>query len=182
MRPPDSEVVHPLCLLKESGTVQPMDLKIAHPDILILVGTQTGNSEAITEVAADTLGDLGFTCHIVDMAEAYPEMLVEYHQLIVVMCTWAEGTFPDNAVDFYDALTSVRPDLSGVSFAMIGLGDHDYDPFYLTANYKLAETLEDCGANLAVQILDIDGTPKPRHAIAARAWAASAGVSFASRG
>lgn len=148
-----------------------MNVSTIHPDILILVGTQTGNSESITEVVAETLGEVGFTCHIVDMAEAYPEMLVDYRHLVVVMCTWAEGTFPDNAVEFYDALTTVQPDLAKVSYAMIGLGDHDYDPFYLTANYKLAEALEACGATADVELLDIDGTPKPRHMKTAKDWA-----------
>lgn len=152
---------------------------MSHPDILILVGTQTGNSEAVAEVVAEELGEAGFTCHVVDMAEAYPEMLAGYRQLAVVMCTWAEGTFPDNTVEFYDALVAVKPDLSELSFGMIGLGDHDYDPFYLTANYKLTETLKECGASLVVDILDIDGTPKARHLKAATAWAICIAKAFA---
>ncbi|MCH7639649.1 MAG: flavodoxin domain-containing protein [Bacteroidetes bacterium] len=144
---------------------------MSHPDILILVGTQTGNSEAVAEAVAEQLGEARFTCHVVDMAEAYPEMLADYRQLVVVMCTWAEGTFPDNTVEFYNALVEVKPDLSHLSFGMIGLGDHDYDPFYLTANYKLVKTLEACGAAAAIEILDIDGTPKPRHLKSAKAWA-----------
>ena len=152
---------------------------MSHPDILILVGTQTGNSEAVAEAVAEQLGEAGFTCHVVDMAEAYPEMLAGYHQLVVVMCTWAEGTFPDNTVEFYDALVAVKPNLSELSFGMIGLGDHDYDPYYLTANYKLVETLEECGAAAVVEILDIDGTPKPRHLKAAKEWALGAAEAFA---
>ncbi|MCH8031053.1 MAG: flavodoxin domain-containing protein [Bacteroidetes bacterium] len=155
---------------------------MSHPDILILVGTQTGNSEVVAEVVAEELGEAGFTCHVVDMAEAYPEMLAGYRQLVVVMCTWAEGTFPDNTVEFYDALVAVKPDLSELSFGMIGLGDHDYDPFYLTANYKLVETLSACGAASVIEILDIDGTPKPRHLEAARSWARKAAEAFAAAG
>ena len=155
---------------------------MSHPDILILVGTQTGNSESVAEVVAERLGDVGFTCHIVDMAEAYPEMLADYRQLVVVMCTWAEGTFPDNTVEFYDALVAVKPDLSDLSFGMIGLGDHDYDPFYLTANYKLVKTFEEFGAATAVEILDIDGTPKRKHLEAARKWATEVAEAFAVAG
>ncbi len=154
---------------------------MSHPDILLLVGTQTGNSEAVAEVVAEQLGDGGFTCHVVDMAEAYPEMLVDYRQLVVVMCTWAEGTFPDNTVEFYDALVAVKPDLSGLSFGMIGLGDHDYDPDYLTANFKLTETLSACGAIPAVEILEIDGTPKPRHLDASKRWAMNVAEAFSAK-
>lgn len=151
---------------------------MSHPDILILVGTQTGNSEAVAEAVAEQLGEARFTCHVVDMAEAYPEMLADYRQLVVVMCTWAEGTFPDNTVEFYNALVEVKPDLSHLSFGMIGLGDHDYDPFYLTANYKLAKTFEECGATSVIEILDIDGTPKPRHIKDAREWAVKVAEAF----
>ena len=104
---------------------------MSHPDILILVGTQTGNSEVVAEVVAEELGEAGFTCHVVDMAEACPEMLAGYRQLVVVMCTWAEGTFPDNTVEFYDALVAVKPDLSELSFGMIGLGGEDAHVFGL---------------------------------------------------
>lgn len=155
-----------------------VDFTATHPDILLLVGSQTGNSEAVAEVVAERLGQLGFVCHVVDMAEAYPEMLADYRQLVVVMCTWAEGTFPDNAVDFYDALVAIKTDFSGLSYGMIGLGDHDYDPFYLTANYQLAGMLEKRGAIPVIEVLDIDGTPKPHHMDQARTWVMRAAKAF----
>ncbi len=91
-----------------------LDLTTAHPDVLVLVGTQTGNSEIVADAVAERLGALGFAAHLLDMAEAYPEVLGDYRQIVAVTCTWSEGTFPDNAVDFIESLDVVRPDLEGV--------------------------------------------------------------------
>lgn len=156
-----------------------MSLKPKHPDILLLIGTQTGNSESVADVVAETLGSNGFVVHIVDMAEAYPEMLTDYRQLVVVMCTWAEGTFPDNAVAFFEAYQSVEMDLSMLSYAMVGLGDHDYDPYFLTANIELAKALEGQGATRTLEMLEIDGTPQARHLEGVEEWAATLAGVFA---
>ncbi|NNF58685.1 MAG: flavodoxin-like domain-containing protein, partial [Rhodothermaceae bacterium] len=107
-----------------------MDLSAAYQDVLVLVGTQTGNSEVVADAVADQLGEVGFSCHMVDMAEAYPEMLADYRQLVVVLCTWADGTFPDNTVAFYDALTAFELDLAHLAYGLVALGDRDYHPYY----------------------------------------------------
>jgi len=158
-----------------------LDLHAADPDVLVLVGTQTGNSEVVAEAISDALGDLGFAVHLLDMAEAYPEQLAEYRQILAVLCTWAEGTFPDNAVDFSEALEAVRPDLAGVRFGVCGLGDHDYDPYYQTAAEKLIDLLTDCGAAEVRPLHDIDGGPTPEDVAGAVAWACECAEAFADR-
>ena len=157
-----------------------LDLSSAHPDVLVLVGTQTGNSEVVADAIAERLGDLGFAVHLLDMAEAWPEALAEHPQAIAVVCTWSEGTFPDNAVDFAEALDAVRPDLSGVRFGVCGLGDRDYDPYYQTAAVRLADLLRQCGAAEAVPLHDIDGGPTPADVEGAVEWAVRCAQAFAS--
>ena len=156
-----------------------MDLHAAHPDVLVLVGTQTGNSEAVAEAVAERLAALGFDAHVVDMAEAYPEMLADYRQLIVVMCTWADGTFPDNGKDFADALPAVAPDLGGVAFGIIGLGDRDYEPYYQTAALWLADRLRAYGAREAAGLHEIDGIPAARDVESVLAWTDRIAEAFA---
>lgn len=156
-----------------------MDLHAAHPDVLVLVGTQTGNSETVADAVAERLADLGFDAHLVDMAEAYPEMLEDYRQLVVVMCTWADGTFPDNGKDFEESLPVVAPDLEGVSFGIIGLGDRDYHPFYQTAAIWLGERLKEYGATEAASLHEIDGTPTPEDLQAALSWTDRIAEAFA---
>lgn len=158
-----------------------MDLSAAYQDVLVLVGTQTGNSERVAEAVAEELGDVGFSCHVVDMAEAYPEMLADYRQLVVVLCTWADGTFPDNTVAFYESLTALEPDLSTLAYGLVGLGDRDYHPYYQTAAYRLADTLDALGAHRALGPHEIDGTPKPDDVADARAWALRLAAALAAR-
>lgn len=147
-----------------------MDLHAADPDVLVLVGTQTGNSETVADAVADRLADLGFDAHLVDMSESYPELLAEHRQVIVVMCTWSDGTFPDNGKDFEAALPDVAPDLSGVRFGIIGLGDRDYHPYYQTAAIWLADQMRSFGAEETRPLHEIDGTPTPEDVAAALAW------------
>ena len=139
--------------------------------ILILIGTQTGNSERVAEEVADALAEAGHTSRLVDMADAVPEMLEEYDRLLAVLCTWSEGTFPDNAVDFFESLVAVAPDLSGMAYGVIGLGDHLYDPYFQTAAYRLADQLEALGARRALDPFEIDKGPSAQDLEDAQAWA-----------
>lgn len=159
-----------------------LDLTAAHPDVLVLVGTQTGNSEIVADAVAERLGDLGFAAHVLDMAEAIPETLVAHRQLVVVTCTWSDGTFPDNAVDFAESLEAVRPDLDGVAFGVVGLGDRDYDPYYQTAAHRLADLLEELGARRAIEMHEIDGGPTPADIEGALVWAERLATAFAGTG
>ena len=139
--------------------------------ILLLVGTQTGNSERVADEVADALADAGHTSLVVDMADAVPEMLAEADRLIAVLCTWSEGTFPDNAVEFFESLVDVAPDLAGVSYGIIGLGDHLYDPYFQTAAYRLADQFDALGARRALDHFEIDKGPSPADFEGAQAWA-----------
>ncbi|MEM1056733.1 MAG: flavodoxin family protein [Bacteroidota bacterium] len=156
-----------------------MDLHAAHPDVLVLVGTQTGNSETVADAVADRLADLGFDAHVVDMAEAYPEMLGEYRQVIVVMCTWSDGTFPDNGKDFQESLPVVAPDLAAVRFGIIGLGDREYRPYYQTAAIWLGDRLQEFGATEVQPMHEIDGTPTPDDVASALLWTDRLATAFA---
>ena len=155
-----------------------LDLSAAHPDVLVLVGTQTGNSEIVAEAVADALGTLGFAVHVLDMAEAIPDDLASYRQLVAVTCTWSGGTFPDNAVDYVEALEALAPDLAGLAFGVVGLGDRDYDPFYLTASRRLDALLAALGARRAAPACEIDVGPTAAHIDSARAWAQTLAASF----
>lgn len=159
-----------------------MDLTAAHPDVLIVVGTQTGNGEIVAEALADRLGDLGFAAHVLDAAEAVPEDLAGYTQLVAVTCTWSGGTYPDNAVAFAEALDAVAPDLAHLAFGVVGLGDRDYDPFYQTAARRLDARLASLGARRALPIHEIDGGPTPADVAAAADWAERLAAAFAAGG
>jgi sulfite reductase alpha subunit-like flavoprotein len=146
--------------------------------ILILFGTQTGNSELLAGEVARSLRDEGRQVRVVDMADAYPEILEETDHLIVVMCTWADGTFPDNAVAFWESFEEVEPDCSRLSYGIVGLGDRLYDPYYQVAVYRLADRLDALGARRAIDHYEIDGQVRPSHRAAIRRWASRCARAF----
>ena len=148
-----------------------MDLSAADPDVLVLVGTQTGNSEIVADAVAERLGELGFAVHLLDMAEAFPEMLGDYRQALFVTCTWSDGTDPDNAVDFMTAFAELAPDLGHLTAGVIGLGDRDYEPVYQTAALRLAGRLDTFGARQPLPLYEIDGGPTAQHITDAVTWA-----------
>ena len=156
-----------------------LDLSSADPDVLILVGTQTGNAELVADAVAERLGTLGFAAHVLDLAEAVPDELAGHRQLVVVLCTWADGTYPDNAVDYAESLDAIRPDLEGVRFGIVGLGDRDYDPYYQTAAHNLDALLRDCGAVRALEMHEIDGVPTASDVAKACGWAEACAAAFA---
>ncbi len=158
-----------------------LDLSAAHPDVLVLVGTQTGNSEIVAAAIAETLGALGFAAHVLDMAEAVPEDIAAYKQLIAVTSTWSGGTFPDNAVEYVEALEGLAPDLSALAFGVVGLGDRDYDPFYQTAARRLDGMLEALGATRSAEPCEIDGGPTPADIAATQVWATGLARAFGAR-
>lgn len=137
---------------------------------LVLFGTQTGNSELVAHDVADVLSSQGEEVDVVDMAEAYPELLGDYSRLIVSVCTWAEGTFPDNAIAFWEALETIDVDCSRLAYGIIALGDRLYDPYYQVAAYRLADRLEELGASRAVAMLEIDGPVLPSVRESVRRW------------
>ncbi len=150
--------------------------------ILILIGTQTGNAERVADEVAEALAGAGHTARLVDMADAVPEMLEEADRLIAVLCTWSDGTFPDNAVELYESLVALAPDLSGLAYGIVGLGDHLYDPYFLTAADRLAEQLEALGARRAVARYEIDKGPSAEDLDGAQAWALRCAEAFARAG
>ncbi len=119
----------------------------AAASIHVLFGTQTGTTEMVASDIEDALAAKGFAVSAprgldeVTMAE-----LSGLGTVLVVCSSYGDGWFPDAAVDFYEALTAPdAPDLTGLSFAVLGFGDSGYDDF-CAAGRLLDEALAARGA------------------------------------
>ena len=128
-------------------------------DILMLFGTQTGNAEKVGEICAEFLAEHGFRVHFVDMLDAYPEMLLDYNKLVLLTSTWGDGELPDNALDFFESLVRLHPNCEHISFCVIGLGDHVYDPHFCVAATRLRETFVAFKATPLAPNFEIDAGP-----------------------
>jgi len=67
--------------------------------LTILFGTESGNTEALADVARKAAGKLGFAARVLDMADATPAQIAGIQNLLVIASTWGEGDPPQRAAD-----------------------------------------------------------------------------------
>lgn len=111
----------------------------------IYYGSETGNSEMLCEDIEAELGD-GYTCDIQSLADVDPAALDKSWFYIFVTSTYGNGDLPSTALPFEEALTEGQPDLTGIRFAIFGLGDQVFAETFNHGSKKLTELLTGRGA------------------------------------
>lgn len=140
-------------------------------NVLILIGTVTGNTEQVAAELATIFEYEGLDPTLVNMYDATPELVQQYEQILICTSTYGSGDLPDNADPFYNALLEQKPDLQHVRFAVCALGDHDYDPYFCEAGKLFEQLFTHLGASAVAQRFEIDGDPDPQWIEQAQAWA-----------
>jgi MioC protein len=113
-------------------------------NVRVLYGTESGNAETVADdLVAEFEGDLAITA--LDMTDATVDDLTDGAFLLVVCSTHGDGGLPASAVPFGELLDEERPDLSGVRYAMFGLGDRSYET-YSRGSERIDERLSALGA------------------------------------
>jgi sulfite reductase (NADPH) flavoprotein alpha-component len=98
--------------------------------LTILFATESGNAEALADVARKAASKLGFAARVLDMADATPAQVAGAQNLLVIASTWGEGDPPQRAIDFHAALMADdAPRLDGLCYAVLALGDRAYAKF-----------------------------------------------------
>lgn len=146
-------------------------------EVVILVGTETGNAEDLAEDLAATLDELGIENEVVDMEEAEPGLLGGSRAVIVCTATHGLGELPDNSLDFYERLEKEQPDLSGVLFCVCGLGDSAY-PDFCEGGRIWSRFLTELGAQEVIERYEIDGFPEEEDVVEACEWVEQAAERF----
>src|SRR3546814_11152009 len=75
--------------------------------------------------------------------------------VVLVSSTYDDGNLPDNAQDLWDELESEAPDLAGMRYAVLSLGDSSYE-FFCAAGKQFDEKLAELGAQRVLDRLDCD--------------------------
>ena len=113
-------------------------------NIHVLYGTETGNAEMVADDIVDALsGDVSIES--TDMSKFSVADLSTDVFYFIVCSTYGDGELPHSAQPFFEALNSHQPDLSGLQFAVFGLGDSFYETFNRGSEI-IAQALIELGA------------------------------------
>ncbi|QKJ89201.1 FMN-binding protein MioC [Paramixta manurensis] len=122
-------------------------------DITLISGSTLGSAEYVAEHLAEKLEESGYSTEILHGPELNELSL--QGQWLVVSSTHGAGDLPDNLQPLFDELSAQRPDLSGIRFGAVGIGNREYDLF-CGAIKQFDQLLIDLGAQRIGDRLEID--------------------------
>jgi sulfite reductase (NADPH) flavoprotein alpha-component len=100
------------------------------PPVLVVWASQTGNAEDFAEQCVRSLVEAGLPARCANMDDLDLAELARTRQALVVTSTFGTGGPPDNGSDFWARLDAdAELQLSGLQYAVFGVGDRAYDDF-----------------------------------------------------
>lgn len=126
--------------------------------ITILVGTMTGTAEMVAQEVQTALEGAGHQAEIQMMDGLDSAALSQGGTFLICTSTYGQGDIPDNAQALFSSLETERPDLSGVTYGLIALGDRTYKDTYCQGGRRFDELLTQLGAKRAGEILQHDAS------------------------
>lgn len=139
--------------------------------ITILVGTITGTAELVAEDVGPVLEEAGYQVEILDMDGLTPDVLCDNDLVLICTSTFGQGDVPDNAMDLYEALDQRQPDLSGLRYGIIGLGDSTYADTYNQGGARFDNLLGELGAQRIGEVMRHNASSDELPEEAGVAWA-----------
>ncbi|XP_072098911.1 NADPH--cytochrome P450 reductase-like [Mobula birostris] len=134
--------------VRETSFIEKM--KKTGKSMVVFYGSQTGTAEELANRLAKDAQRYGMRGMATDPEEydmSELSRLTELENSLAVFClaTYGEGDPTDNAQDFYDWLQETDTDLSGVKYAVFGLGNKTYEHFNAMGQY-VNKRMEQLGA------------------------------------
>ncbi|KAJ6252159.1 hypothetical protein M0813_14307 [Anaeramoeba flamelloides] len=128
--------------------------------ILILWGSQTGIAREIANIIFEKCNSLKLKTRIKSLQNFKINSLLKEENVIFVLSTYWEGSFPLNASGFWNKLQKSNLNLSNLKYSVVGVGNSSYSNFN-TASILLDIHLErGCNANRIRSICLTDSQDK----------------------
>lgn len=126
--------------------------------LTILVGTMTGTAELVAQEVQSALESAGHAANIHMMDHLDASVFAPGGTFLICTSTYGQGDVPDNAQEFIASLDRDRPDLSGVLYGVIALGDLTYRDTYCEGGLRFDALLTELGAHRIGEVLKHDAS------------------------
>jgi MioC protein len=126
--------------------------------IRILVGTMTGTAEMVAQEVQQTLEASGHHAQVEMMDNLDASVFAGGGIFLICSSTYGNGDVPDNAQALFASLESQRPNLVGVTYGVIALGDRTYKDTFCEGGVRFDQILTELGARRAGEILKHDAS------------------------
>ncbi len=122
-------------------------------ELTILVGTMTGTAQLVAQELELTFdeGETRVRTRAMDGLDA--GVFAGGGLFLICSSTYGQGDVPDNAKQLYESLQSARPDLAGVRYGVIALGDRTYAETFCNGGKRFDAILSALGARRIGEIM-----------------------------
>jgi MioC protein len=118
----------------------------------------TGTAEMVAQEVQTVLEAAGHAVTIRMMDDLDAGVFQLGATFLVCTSTYGQGDVPDNAQEFFASLERERPELSGVSYGLIALGDTTYKETFCEGGIRFDNLLTELGARRVGEILKHDAS------------------------
>ena len=135
--------------------------------VTVVIGSTLGGTEYVGDVLTELLTKQG--AHVTLVNKPTLASIKNATRLLFITSTHGAGEYPANLEPTMALLEKEKPELNGVRYAVIAIGDSSYDTF-CGAGKRADVLLDDLGANRIIKRLDIDILENPLPEDPAKEW------------